>query len=88
SPPSSGTNVGAIAGGVVGGVAGVAIIAGLIWFFLLRRYRTSQNNESATPLHELHVSHQDGPKWEPYPQEIGNNSNEHHVVELPAHPSR
>ncbi|KAF7166984.1 hypothetical protein CNMCM5623_000472 [Aspergillus felis] len=87
SSPSSGTNIGAIAGGVVGGVAGVAIIAGLIWYFLLRQYRTSQNNGSATPLYGLQASPQDGRKWDSYPHEIGNNSNEHQAAELPAHPS-
>ncbi|GFF24797.1 hypothetical protein IFM46972_01183 [Aspergillus udagawae] len=56
SLPSSGTNVGAIAGGVVGGVAGVAIIAGSIRYFLLWQFRTSQNNGSATPLCGLQTS--------------------------------
>ncbi|OGE54643.1 hypothetical protein PENARI_c005G10442 [Penicillium arizonense] len=42
---SSSSNSGAIAGGVVGGVAGLAILIGLIWFFLRRR---SQSNKSAT----------------------------------------
>ncbi|KAJ5468766.1 hypothetical protein N7475_006518 [Penicillium sp. IBT 31633x] len=40
---SSSSNTGAIAGGVVGGVAGLAILAGLIWF-LLRRRKTARNN--------------------------------------------
>ncbi|KAJ6037491.1 hypothetical protein N7444_010196 [Penicillium canescens] len=41
---SSSSNTGAIAGGVVGGVAGLAILIGLIWFFLRRR---SQSKKSA-----------------------------------------
>lgn len=34
-----GTNVGAIAGGVVGGVAGLAIIGAAAWWFLRKRRR-------------------------------------------------
>ena len=37
---SSETPVGAIAGGVVGGVAGIAIIGALVFFFLRRRRRS------------------------------------------------
>ncbi|KAH6855347.1 hypothetical protein B0I37DRAFT_300406 [Chaetomium sp. MPI-CAGE-AT-0009] len=39
SEPSS-TPVGAIAGGVVGGVAGIAIIAGIVWLIMRRRGKT------------------------------------------------
>lgn len=35
--PASSTNTGAIAGGVVGGLVGLAIIIGGVWFFLRRR---------------------------------------------------
>ncbi|KAK4239500.1 hypothetical protein C8A03DRAFT_14122 [Achaetomium macrosporum] len=42
APNSSNTPVGAIAGGVVGGVAGLALIAAVAWF-LLRRRRNRQN---------------------------------------------
>jgi hypothetical protein len=43
----SGTPVGAIAGGVVGGVVAIAIIGGLVWFFLRKR-RGQQDNYSTT----------------------------------------
>lgn len=36
---SSPSHTGAIAGGVVGGVAGLALLAGLVWFFLRKRSR-------------------------------------------------
>ncbi|KAL5357097.1 hypothetical protein BJX96DRAFT_172219 [Aspergillus floccosus] len=44
----SGTNTGAIAGGVVGGVAGLAIILGLLWFFLRRKRKQPEN--ASVPL--------------------------------------
>ena len=44
----SSTNVGAIAGGVVGGVVGLALIGGLIWFFM----RRSKKNKSSAPKQE------------------------------------
>ncbi|KAJ5937950.1 hypothetical protein N7454_004292 [Penicillium verhagenii] len=40
------TNTAAIAGGVVGGVAAVAILAGLLWFFLRRRNKQNQVDTS------------------------------------------
>lgn len=47
SPPSSETNVGAIAGGVVGGVAALALIAAII--FLLRRRSRKQIAAAGAP---------------------------------------
>lgn len=51
---SSHTDTGAIAGGVVGGVAGLAIIVSLIWYFFLRNKRkvndqpdSSRNSKTA-----------------------------------------
>ncbi|KAG8217877.1 hypothetical protein J3R82DRAFT_6043 [Butyriboletus roseoflavus] len=38
--PMSSSNTGAIAGGVVGGVVGVALIAGVVVFFVMRRKRS------------------------------------------------
>ncbi|KAF1990060.1 hypothetical protein K402DRAFT_247218 [Aulographum hederae CBS 113979] len=49
---SSSTNVGAIAGGVVGGVIGLALLGVLIWF-LLRRRRRNNYNKSSSPTVEL-----------------------------------
>lgn len=39
------TNTGAIAGGVVGGVAGLVVLAGLIWFFLKKRRLQEQKSQ-------------------------------------------
>lgn len=44
-PPSSGTNVGAIAGGVVGGIVALAVILGLIWWFVIRKRRNAEGEE-------------------------------------------
>ncbi|KUJ13319.1 uncharacterized protein LY89DRAFT_785046 [Mollisia scopiformis] len=43
SSKSSSSNAGAIAGGVVGGVAGLALLAGLGWFFFRRRQKKNTN---------------------------------------------
>ena len=63
SPSSSGLSSGAIAGAVVGGVAGLAIIVGLIAFFMLKKRRKTQNTTpevtehvAATPA-EVHGKH-------------------------------
>jgi len=42
------SHTGAIAGGVVGGIVGLAIIGGLLWFFL-RRKRTHDKSASWSP---------------------------------------
>lgn len=44
-PPSSGPNVGAIAGGVVGGVALVALVVFMIWRFYIKKKREQQDQE-------------------------------------------
>lgn len=51
SPSSSSSNGGAIAGGVVGGIAGLALIAGLLWFFL-RRWKQSRPQAHSMRLME------------------------------------
>jgi len=38
SPSKSNSNTGAIAGGVIGGVVGIALIAGLVAWFIIRRW--------------------------------------------------
>jgi hypothetical protein len=50
SPSSSSRNAGAIAAGVVGGIAGLALIAGLLWFFL-RRWK--QSRPRAHSMHSM-----------------------------------
>ncbi|KAJ5827397.1 hypothetical protein N7447_004160 [Penicillium robsamsonii] len=54
---TSHSNTGAIAGGVVGGVAGVAILIALAWCLLRRRRRQAQDSQSAqrppVPVSEL-----------------------------------
>ncbi|KAJ5816524.1 hypothetical protein N7447_008757 [Penicillium robsamsonii] len=47
--PASSTNTGAIAGGAVGGVAGVAILIALVWFFLRRRNKQRRNESQSMP---------------------------------------
>lgn len=52
---SSNTNTGAVAGGVVGGIAGLALLAGLLWFLLRRRKGPSSLNQFDTKSHhEIH----------------------------------
>jgi len=51
--------VGAIAGGVVGGVAGIAIISVLAWLFLRRRKR-SQTAELQSNAHHPYGQHASG----------------------------
>jgi hypothetical protein len=52
------SNAGAIAGGVVGGIGGLALIAGLLWFFL-RRWK--QSRPQAHPTHPTeHVLEKSG----------------------------
>ena len=48
SPSSGGgkSNTGAMAGGVVGGVVGLAVLAGLIWFFLRKRRLQEQTPQN------------------------------------------
>lgn len=50
--PDTSTPVGAIAGGVIGGVAGVAIIAGVVWFMLKRRRQRSHPEPSEPAQYE------------------------------------
>ncbi|CAG8021748.1 unnamed protein product [Penicillium salamii] len=82
---SGSRNTGAIAGGVVGGVAGLALIGGLAWFFLVRRRRqTAEEGDGAgiepqryEPVQELPSGARDGRS------ELGSDTYMH--AELPAH---
>ena len=50
TPEPSGSNVGAIVGGTIGGVAGVALIAGAIAFFVIRKRNQKLNSASGQPV--------------------------------------
>ncbi|KAI0555061.1 hypothetical protein F4679DRAFT_149704 [Xylaria curta] len=56
SDTTNSTSGGTIAGAVVGGVAGIAIIAGLVWFFI--RKRKSTNVEHHRPKQEASQAHE------------------------------
>ena len=67
-PDSGGTNVGAIAGGVVGGLAALAAIGAVLWFFFFSKRRAHTppspekqyyNDQSVPPASQDHV--QPGP---------------------------
>src|SRR4030095_10785409 len=58
SSSSTSSNAGAIAGGVVGGIAGLALIVGLLWFFIRRR---KQSRPQAHPTHSIeHILEKSG----------------------------
>ncbi|KAI9775133.1 MAG: hypothetical protein M1835_005928 [Candelina submexicana] len=66
--PSPTSHAGAIAGGVIGGIAGIALIATALWFFLLRRrpekkHELDQHTEGAPPPYvpEKDVSESEAP---------------------------
>lgn len=79
---------GAIAGGVVGGVAGLALIGGLLWFFIARIKKQKKANEGEAegvtqplqPMPELPVGTRDGRS------ELGSDTYMH--AELPADTKR
>lgn len=79
---SSKTNVGAIAGGVVGGVAGLALIAGALFYFL-RRGRNHEPKYAEAPATEvkppLPVQHY----YEPNRSPLSELSNNERPTELP-----
>ncbi|KAI9758876.1 MAG: Topoisomerase 1-associated factor 1 [Chaenotheca gracillima] len=84
SPSPSRSNTGAIAGGVVGGVAGVAIIAGLAAFLLVRRRRRQAQcvNESRPIYNELAQSHPAEMDSQGIP--LGNKHYEKPILEMDA----
>ncbi|CAI7613056.1 unnamed protein product [Penicillium bialowiezense] len=81
---SGSSNTGAIVGGVVGGCAGLALIGGLVWFFLVRRRKQIPSKADAAgaqpqqyqPVQELSVGTRDGRS------ELGSDTYMH--AELPA----
>ena len=78
SSDSSGISGGAIAGIVVGAIAGLAIVGGLVWFFMRRRKQStshySMSQAPTTPLPQYHaneggVPHLGKPAMAPYEAE-------------------
>ncbi|TRX90208.1 hypothetical protein FHL15_008936 [Xylaria flabelliformis] len=74
------TTGGTIAGAVVGGVAGIAILASLVWFFIRKRKSTSVTGERqpGQEAPQAHESRYDGNQFKGYyamplesPSEIG-----------------
>lgn len=62
----SSTPVGAIAGGVVGGVAGIALIGAAVWFFLRKR-RQSNGPAELDEAAKAENGSPDASKWSPPP---------------------
>lgn len=62
----SSTPVGAIAGGVVGGVAGIALIGAAVWFFLRKR-RQSNGPAELDEAAKAENGSPDTSKWSPPP---------------------
>ncbi|KAJ5916588.1 hypothetical protein N7504_000603 [Penicillium tannophilum] len=65
SGTSHSSNTGAIAGGVVGGVAGLALIGALLWFFIVRNKRQERGALPTRKINEL-------PAGEPPELSVGN----------------
>ncbi|KAJ5930538.1 hypothetical protein N7466_006031 [Penicillium verhagenii] len=86
---SSHSNTGAIAGGVVGGVAGAGILLALIWFFLIRRRKSSpvDNDRSHGPPQELpsDAGTKNDPRTMGSPKELSGEDRKVFAAELPAH---
>lgn len=68
SGSSKKTDVGAIVGGVVGGVGGVAIVAFLLWFWMSRRQRGPTPAQYRAPSPTLHATTPDTEKQPHYAQ--------------------
>jgi len=66
SNSGSKTNVGAIIGGVIGGIAGLALIGGLIWWFIRRRKNTKRTVDGDIPASQ--VPYEQAPYGSPTPQ--------------------
>ena len=79
SSDSNSTNAGAIAGGVVGGVGGIALIAALVWFFLRRRRKENSADGTASDFDQgpaASATYQPGPQDPPlHPAQYGTLSN-------------
>ncbi|KAJ5266284.1 hypothetical protein N7524_007302 [Penicillium chrysogenum] len=81
SSSSSSSNAGAIAGGVVGGVAGLAIIVALLWYFMRRRPQ-KQQPQAQTPVTGAAMLQHESFQPPGIPSELDGNAS---VSELPSH---
>ncbi|KAL2863953.1 putative cell wall anchored protein [Aspergillus lucknowensis] len=76
---SKSTNTGAIAGGVVGGIAGVAILLAVIWFIIRsRRRKALQRPEAASPI-PLKSEQKTDPKEMPVDDAFGELDERNHA---------
>ncbi|KAJ5841258.1 hypothetical protein N7534_011088 [Penicillium rubens] len=75
------SNAGAIAGGVVGGVAGLAIIVALLWYFMRRR-PLKQQPQAQTPVTGAAMLQHESFQPPGIPSELDGNAS---VSELPSH---
>ncbi|KAJ5250673.1 hypothetical protein N7489_001083 [Penicillium chrysogenum] len=75
------SNAGAIAGGVVGGVAGLAIIVALLWYFMRRRPQ-KQQPQAQTPVTGAAMLQHESFQPPGIPSELDGNAS---VSELPSH---
>lgn len=81
SSSSSGSNSGAIAGGVVGGVAGIAIFSALLWYIIRRRSLQQPHQEGEVLVNEASMSQKIPSKDAGQPSEL--SGHQVHEMESP-----